>query len=644
MTSTSNSSSSSSASTTSSSSSSSSTSAGVSDTNYSSADISNNSTNRVVANMSGGGDGNSNDTPPLEASTPNNIELEYKKITGDRNGWQRLYQEIREKCEREANEKHFGTIESEKPQNRCLNRYRDVNPYDHSRIIIHRGGVDYINANLVKLERAERKYILTQGPLGDTVGHFWLMVWEQKTKAILMLNKLMEKKQVKCHLYWPERKGLENALKLNEVKLTIEFLRCEEYKNFCVRWFKLTDIESNQSREIIQFHYTTWPDFGIPSSPVAFLQFLKQVRDSGALEPDVGPAVVHCSAGIGRSGTFCLVDCCLVLVDKEGVQNVSVQDVLYELRRYRMGLIQTADQLYFSYQAIIEGIKLLKDPKFIDYNEAPIVTSDDSQHHEQYIIDETPPPLPPRTHSLLPLAGSGADGILRLNLAGSQGKPLPKIPASVSFNDDLYAPDNDNTNKDALNNFINNERSSESNTSMTNRPLPPLPTQQNNSLNRVHESDSDENEYFENDDSEEDDIDDNDDDDDDADDNNDHEEDKDNANYSKSRNKDKFNHQSHQQQQHSNATTNEQSVEYDSMNLNGIETANTSGSTSPELRRRKRAEHQANIEQKVNEIKRKQRENEENKQAAKKRRSLITYITAGVIVGVICVYAYSKWA
>ncbi|GBP06495.1 hypothetical protein EVAR_73637_1, partial [Eumeta japonica] len=139
--------------------------------------------------------------------------------------------------------------------------------------------------------------------------------------------------------------------------------------------------------------------------------------------------------------------------------------------------------------------------KFIDYNEAPIVTSDNGQLQEQYIIDETPPPLPPRTHSLLPLAGSGTDGILRLNLAGSQGKPLPKIPASASFNDDLYAPDNDNTNKDALNNFINNERSSENNTNMTNRPLPPLPTK-NNLLNRVHESDSDENEYFENDDSE----------------------------------------------------------------------------------------------------------------------------------------------
>lgn len=217
--------------------------------------------------------------------------------------------------------------------------------------------------------------------------------------------------------------------------------------------------------------------------------------------------------------------------------------------------------------------------KFIDYNEAPIVTSDDSQHREQYIIDETPPPLPPRTHSLLPMAGSGADGILRLNLAGSQTKPLPKIPASVSFNDDLYAPDNDNTNKDALNNFINNERSSEmmqqqQTTNMTNRPLPPLPTQ-NNSLNRVHESDSDDNEYFENDDdddddSEADDIDENQDED-----NNGHEvEDMDNANY-KSRNKDKHNNLTETGQ---TIKTNEQNQEHDNMKVNGIETA-TSGTT-----------------------------------------------------------------
>lgn len=110
----------------------------------------------------------------------------------------------------------------------------------------------------------------------------------------------------------------------------------------------------------MQFHYTTWPDFGIPSSPNAFLKFLQQVRDSGCLNAEVGPAVVHCSAGIGRSGTFCLVDCCLVLIDKFG--QCDIAQVLCELRTYRMGLIQTSDQLDFSYQAIIEGIKKFHDP------------------------------------------------------------------------------------------------------------------------------------------------------------------------------------------------------------------------------------------------------------------------------------------
>ncbi|XP_030385446.1 tyrosine-protein phosphatase non-receptor type 61F isoform X3 [Scaptodrosophila lebanonensis] len=290
------------------------------------------------------------------------IENEYKLMITK--GWLLYYKDIAQTCDRKAKEKNFTTQESERPQNRPLNRYRDVSPYDHSRIVLKRGNVDYINANLVKLVDANREYILTQGPLVDTVGHFWLMVWEQNSRGVLMLNKLIEKKHVKCHLYWPDQMGAGNALKLDDVKLTVELVRLETYKNFVRRWFKLTDLETQTSREVLQFHYTTWPDFGLPSSPDAFLKFLQVVRASGALNNDVGPAVVHCSAGIGRSGTFCLVDCCLVLVDKYGECNVS--EVLIELRSYRMGLIQTADQLDFSYKAIIEGITKLKDPVCIE--------------------------------------------------------------------------------------------------------------------------------------------------------------------------------------------------------------------------------------------------------------------------------------
>ncbi|XP_020712605.1 tyrosine-protein phosphatase non-receptor type 61F isoform X2 [Ceratitis capitata] len=565
-----------------------------------------------------GSDNTGNTASAKKGNGNGTIEEEYKSIA-DRHGWHRFYQEIRDHCEREASEKQFGTLESEKPYNRCLNRYRDVNPYDHSRIIIHRGSVDYINANLVKLEHADRKYILTQGPLIDTVGHFWLMVWEQNSKAILMLNKLMEKKQVKCHLYWPDRKGPENALKLDEVDLSVEFLRCEEYQNYCRRWFKLTDHESNTSREILQFHYTTWPDFGIPSSPVAFLQFLKQVRDSGALDADVGPAVVHCSAGIGRSGTFCLVDCCLVLIEKEGENNVSVQDVLYELRRYRMGLIQTADQLYFSYRAVIEGIKLLKDSEFQNYKEEPITSTDNQHEYDQAGViseNDVPPPLPPRIHSLtLPIAGC-AFNAQTLHL---HGKPLPNIPTSESFNDDLYAiTDNAKHNsKDALNNLINIEKTANS---ITNRPLPPLPQQTQarlteSSLQRVHESESDENECL-NDDESEDDLDDKL-----GEQKNDMlGDDKKNANFSNQSSL------TNEQINHSISAENQQLNEMKS-NCAGVSNSNpcTVGILENELKRRKRVERQANIEQKVNEIKRKQQESEESKRTAKKRR--ITSVT-----------------
>jgi tyrosine-protein phosphatase non-receptor type 1 len=133
-------------------------------------------------------------------------------------------------------------------------RYRDVNPYDHSRICLKRQNIDYINANLVKLDRAKRQYILCQGPLEHTVGHFWLMAWEQQSKAILMLNKIIEKKQIKCHPYWPKNQG--EKLELNDVGLTVEFLTAENYKNFSKRLFKITDMESTKSREVIQFHYT----------------------------------------------------------------------------------------------------------------------------------------------------------------------------------------------------------------------------------------------------------------------------------------------------------------------------------------------------------------------------------------------------
>lgn len=208
-------------------------------------------------------------------------------------------------------------VEANRPQNKVLNRYRDVNPYDHSRIVLNRGPTNYINANLIKVEQANRQYILTQGPLTNTISHFWLMVWEQESKAVLMLNKLIEKKQEKCSQYWPNEIGQEHILTMSDVGLSLEYMEQQDHSYYLTRILRLTDIESGKQRDVIQFHYITWPDFGVPTSPIAFLEFLRKVRDAGVLDDNVGPAIVHCSAGIGRSGTFCLVDSCLVLVSNQ---------------------------------------------------------------------------------------------------------------------------------------------------------------------------------------------------------------------------------------------------------------------------------------------------------------------------------------
>uniref|UniRef100_A0A8D8BD61 protein-tyrosine-phosphatase n=1 Tax=Culex pipiens TaxID=7175 RepID=A0A8D8BD61_CULPI len=597
------------------------------------------------------------------------IEAEYNEIEL-RNGWCGVFQEIREKSEQEARQKDFSTDESRKTDNRRLNRYRDVSPYDHSRIVLKRGDTDYINANLVKMDRADRKYILCQGPLPLTVGHFWLMVWEYNSRAILMLNKLIEKKQIKCHQYWPEKTGEQQRLELPEVQLAVEYVNCVEYKNFCERTFRLTDLESSKTREVVQFHYTTWPDFGIPSSPVAFLQFLKEVRESGALDPDVGPPIIHCSAGIGRSGTFCLVDCCLVLIDKEGENKVSVQDILLELRRYRMGLIQTFDQLYFSYQAIIEGMKRMNNSSFEDFEELTEVVPAGSQDQDAD-TDDTPPPLPPpRTQSL----------------TVSQ-KPLPMIPTSESVHEDFIAG---KVSRDELNNRLNLEKSKQYEISSSkDRPLPPLPASA--ALDKLHEasnssdndsggghsgSSSEVDELIEENDSDENDVDD---DDEDEEDNSDNIESSvlddttitssptstltttapttaANSNTSTLESNKGAREDDHQHSRvaassfDANATLPPLPNGVDSNSNSAGEDGTVSSperelsSPAAELRRRKRLERQSAMEDKIREIKRKQQEVEDSKSSSspKKRRFIMLAAGVGCLIGVLCVYLYAR--
>lgn len=213
-----------------------------------------------------------------------------------------------------------------------------------------------------------------------------------------MLNKIIEKNQIKCHQYWPmgSREGGDDTLVITSVGLKVELLSVDHHSHYNYSTLRLIETSSGDSRTILHFHYTTWPDFGVPQSPEAFYKFLNVVRASGVLEPDVGPSVVHCSAGIGRSGTFCLVDTVLMMLSRGLCDSGpgKVIEVLLEMRRQRMGLIQTPDQLRFSYQAIVYGAHKLGEVNGKDPGE------ESSSSEEPSLAEELPPQPPPRTDSL----------------------------------------------------------------------------------------------------------------------------------------------------------------------------------------------------------------------------------------------------
>lgn len=267
------------------------------------------------------------------------------------------------------------------PQNKHLNRWHNVLPADTTRVILNpkvRPDTDYINANHVVVPEADRSYILTQGPLDETVADFWAMVWQQNCRAIVMLCKTLEGGMCKCSHYWPVNpshalNSSAKPLALKEIGLEIRLLKTKEDEgaDARIRTMEITKMtdgglsnggtacgEQETRRTVVQYHFQSWPDFGVPTTPNNFLEFLRLVNRDHPSVPG-SPNVVHCSAGIGRSGTFCLVDSCLETVARSGVANLTQKEVLqmlHRMRRQRDGQVQTSDQLRFALNAIAEAM------------------------------------------------------------------------------------------------------------------------------------------------------------------------------------------------------------------------------------------------------------------------------------------------
>ncbi|KAI0990696.1 hypothetical protein GJ496_009227 [Pomphorhynchus laevis] len=181
----------------------------------------------------------------------------------------------------------------------------------------------FINANFVGYKPANRSYILTQGPLSNTISHFWNMVWQENVRSIIMLNKLVEKSHSKCFQYFPMECTMEKILiddlteedtaimPLNDIDMTVELQSETNYDSFVKRNLKILKSNTGEIRDIHHYNYTDWPDFGEPSCPENFLRFLSILRSQHVFEHS---PVIHCSVGIGRSGTFAYVDIVLTLL------------------------------------------------------------------------------------------------------------------------------------------------------------------------------------------------------------------------------------------------------------------------------------------------------------------------------------------
>ena len=232
------------------------------------------------------------------------------------------------------------------------NRYRNILPYKQSRVKLLNTKNDYINASFVSVEEVSRNYIVTQGPMENTTDHFWQMIWEQQSVGIVMLCKCEERGRKKCAHYWPT----VGDSPVMTGRYVVECTTCESKDSYTISSLKLEYLETEESRMILHFHYFSWPDFGVPQNPMVFLDFLMDVRESGVMQPGVGPVVVHCSAGIGRSGVFSLTDVCVSWL--EGARSLNTLDLKYlllHMRKQRLGLIQTPEQLRFSYITVLNA-------------------------------------------------------------------------------------------------------------------------------------------------------------------------------------------------------------------------------------------------------------------------------------------------
>ncbi|XP_050191761.1 receptor-type tyrosine-protein phosphatase eta isoform X4 [Myiozetetes cayanensis] len=282
-----------------------------------------------------------------------NFESYFKKQQADSNcGFAEEYEELK------SAGVHQPKFAAELPENRGKNRYNNVLPYDISRVKLSNespGSGDYINANYMPGYNSKKAFIAAQGPLPNTIDDFWQMIWEKNIYSIVMLTKCMEQARTKCEQYWPDKQSKTYGDII--VTMVSEIVLPE----WTIRDFTVEKSNTPESHTVRQFHFTSWPDHGVPETTDLLIDFRHLVHQYNSQNPIDSPTLVHCSAGVGRTGTFIAIDRLIQQMEMENT--VDVYGVVYDLRMHRPLMVQTEDQYVFLNQCVMDIIKSQREKK-----------------------------------------------------------------------------------------------------------------------------------------------------------------------------------------------------------------------------------------------------------------------------------------